>query len=393
MRLLTVVMLLAAGILAGTQLGKIAPLVGWYQKDIGFSLVLVGWFTAMIGMFVALAALPAGWVIERVGTRRSFLMSSLVLATGGIALAWLESPAAILTARLVEGLGYLVLVIAIPALLNSLPALRWRATALAIWGGFVPLGFAIGDFLATGMDAAANPRPFLLTVALLFAAFAAPAALLLFRIGDMDHGPAPAAAQAGRFVATFSHPVLLVSLAFGLYVVLSVGFFAFLPTFVAQAGTRIAVAAGVISLTVPIGNVIAGILVRGGSARPALWLSAAGFAITALAAVPAYSAGTAPVATGAIVVLAVAGGLTASALFAGLPFVVPAKGSTAVAIGLVCQAGGIGTLVGPPLAAWLIDIAGWSGFGWFLAATAVAGIASVAPLLLAHPIAADASSA
>ncbi len=43
MRLTTIVVLLLAGILAGTQLGKVAPLVGWYQQEIGFSLVLTGW--------------------------------------------------------------------------------------------------------------------------------------------------------------------------------------------------------------------------------------------------------------------------------------------------------------------------------------------------------------
>ena len=48
MRLAAIVFLLAAGILAGTQLGKIAPLVGWYRSDAGFSLVMVGWLAALI---------------------------------------------------------------------------------------------------------------------------------------------------------------------------------------------------------------------------------------------------------------------------------------------------------------------------------------------------------
>ena len=92
MRLATILVLLLAGILAGTQLGKIAPLVDWYQQEIGFSLVLTGWFTAMIGMFVALAALPAGWAIESFGVRRSFILSSAVLAAGGTALSFFTSP-------------------------------------------------------------------------------------------------------------------------------------------------------------------------------------------------------------------------------------------------------------------------------------------------------------
>ncbi|MBS3650184.1 MFS transporter [Pseudaminobacter sp. 19-2017] len=367
MRLLSIVALLAAGILAGTQLGKIAPLVGWYQQEIGFSLVLTGWFTAMIGIFVALAALPAGWAIERVGTRRSFVIASLVLMVGGVALAFLRSPAAILAARLMEGLGYLVLVITIPALLNSIPAPKWRAPALAVWGGFVPLGYAVGDYLARAADAPSAPGRYLLAAILLFGLFAALATLLLARVPDGSEAPANGTGAFGGFAATMTLPVVIVALAFGLYVILSIGFFTFLPAFVERSASSIALAAGAISLTVPLGNLLAGLLVRGG-ARNALLLAALGFAATALAAWPTFAVSIQATATMSMVLFAVAGGVIASALFAAIPAVVPPGGSTAVAIGLVCQAGGIGTVIGPPLAAQVIDAYSWTGFALFMVA-------------------------
>ncbi|MBX3567168.1 MAG: MFS transporter [Rhizobiaceae bacterium] len=381
MRLVTVIVLLAAGILAGTQLGKIAPLVGWYQSEVGFSLVLTGWFTAMIGLFVAAAALPAGWAVERVGLRISFAASAVVLTAGGIGLALLSDPTEILVARLVEGLGYLVLVIAIPALLNAVPTPRWRPAALAIWGGFVAIGFAVGDFLASATNATQNPQTFLMTAVLLFAAFALPATLLLWRIGPID-SVAAAVPAAGRFARTFGRPVILLTLAFGIYVILSVGYFAFLPAFVSGSADRILLSAGVISLSTPLGNLLAGLVVRSSDVRPALRLAAAGFVCTAVSAIPAYLATTPLVATTAIVALAISGGVTASALFAGLPPVVPAQGSVAVAIGLICQSGGIGTLLGPPLAAYFIEVGGWHGFGSFMAATALAGLLVLSPLLV-----------
>jgi MFS family permease len=381
MRLTTIAILLVAGILAGTQLGKVAPLIGWYQSDIGFSLVLTGWFTAMIGIFVALAALPAGWAIERVGARKSFFASALVLAAGGVALALLQSPAATFVARLVEGLGYLVLVIAIPALLNSVPPPRWRATALAVWGGFVPLGFAISDFLARGMDAPANPRLYLMTAVVLFAFFATLAALLLGRIGDGGDDRQSSEPSKGSFAATLTVPVILVSLAFGIYVVASIGFFTFVPSFVQGPDSALLVSAGTISLTVLLGNFLASLLVRG-SAGSSLFLAAAGFGVTALAAWPAFTGTDGTSATLAVIVFAVAGGLTASTLFAAIPAIVPRGGSAAVAIGLVCQAGGIGTVLGPPLAAAVIDMHGWTGFAGYLAALSAAGAVCLLPLFV-----------
>jgi MFS family permease len=386
MRLTTIIILLLAGILAGTQLGKIAPLVGWYQQEIGFSLVLTGWFTALIGMFVALAALPAGWAIEAFGVRRSFIVSSAVLAVGGVALSFFTTPAAILAARLVEGLGYLALVIAIPALLNSIPAARWRPAALAVWGGFVPLGYAIGDFLARAVNAPANPRHFLLVAILLFAAMAMPAALLLWRVGDSDGPITPTRSDSSRFWATLNLPVILVSLSFGIYVILSIGFFAFLPTFLQGEGSTVWLSAGAISLTVPLGNLLAGLLVRN-NARAILMLAVLGFAASALVAYPAFAVVEGVSAAAALVVFAIAGGLTASALFAAIPAIVPHEGSPAIAIGLVCQAGGIGTVLGPPLAASVIESHGWTGVSWFIVVVALAGIASLLPLFVGRAMA------
>ncbi len=382
MRLTAIAALLLAGILAGTQLGKIAPLVGWYQDEVGFSLVLIGWLTSMIGIFVALAALPAGWVIERAGMRVSFAAACVVMAAGGIALAFLQKPEAILAARTVEGAGYLVLVIAIPALLNSISPPTWRAPVLAIWGGFVPVGFAVADFMAARI-LPAGETVYLLAAILGFALFAAAAAALAFKVEDFDGAQRPDAEErGGAFAATMTAGVALISLAFGVYVILSVGFFAFMPAFIAGGASAIALSAGTIALLVPLGNLLTGWLVRGRDARFAAWLAAIGFAATAAAALPAFAGTSGWSATLAAIVLAISGGVTASALFASIPLILPKGGSAAVAIGLVCQAGGIGTVFGPPLAGQVIESYGWPGFGWFLAVSSAVGIVTVTPLLI-----------
>jgi MFS family permease len=386
-RLGLIVVLQLVGILAGVQLGKIAPLVEWYQSEIGFSLVLIGWFTSMIGIFVAAAALPAGWVIERAGPANTFLAGSVVMTIGGIALALLVSPAAILASRLVEGAGYLVLVIATPALLAAISPDRWKPPVLAIWGGFVPIGFALADFTAQAMLSSAGPQSYLLLAIAAFAILATIAAILLRApglVGPELVGSAAATAAEGSFAATMTLPVALVALAFGIYVVLSVGFFTFMPAYVDAPGSSIALSAGAIALFVPIGNVLASLLVSGRDARFIALLSATGFAVNAALAIPAFDASSSTVATSALALFAIAGGMTASALFASIPFIVRRGGSASVAIGLVAQAGGIGTLFGPPLAGYVIETYGFAGFGWFLVAVALVGIVCLMPLIVAR---------
>ncbi|QDZ00786.1 MFS transporter [Nitratireductor mangrovi] len=385
-RVAALVLLLMAGILAGTQLGKIAPLIPWYQAEAGLSLVSVGWLTSTLGLFVALAALPAAFVIDRVGLYRSYVFSAAALALGSIVLALAQSPVAVIGARLIEAVGYLVIVIAIPALLAVLAPDRLRAPALAIWGGFVPLGYAVADFMSAAMLLAFTPQAFLLASAGAFAVLALAGALLAAGLGPAGDAVASNWARetgSNQLSSSFSWPVIAFALAFGAYVVLSIGFFTFLPAFVAE-GPAVMLSAGVIALLVPIGNFLAGALLRGRDVRFVAALIAGGFLVSAVSAVPFFSASTPLTATLAAAVFAIAGGVIAAAVFAGVPYIVPAGGSAAIVIGLIAQSGGLGTLAGPPFAGLVIERYGWPGFGWALAVLSLCGLACIAPLLFAR---------
>ncbi len=379
-RLAAIALILLAGVLTGAQLGKIAPLIPWYRNEVGFSLVEAGWLAAILGIFIALAALPAGWLIDRIGLKRSILAGAVLLAAGGIALALAETPVSIFAARLVEAVGYLALCVALPAILADISPVNWKGPVLAIWSGFVPLGFATSDFLALAMLPLYAPHSYLLVMVLLFVVLAAGALWLVSGIAVS----APASA-AGSVSQTLSLPVVLVAVAFGAFVVLSVSMFTFMPTFVAGDGAHFLVSAGVIALSVPLGNVLAGVLVRGKAAGYMARLAVFGFALSAVTAIPAFTLSDPALATIAALALAISGALVASAQFAAIPFVTPRDGSVPVAIGLVCQAGGLGTVLGPPLAAAVVEAFGWSGFGWFLSAVAVVGLASMVPILGRYP--------
>jgi MFS family permease len=377
-RLPLIVALQLTGILAGVQLGKIAPLVDWYSHEVGLSLPLIGWFTSMIGIFVAVVALPAGWAIARAGAAKTFIAGAAIQAVGGVALALVDAPLAVLAARLVEGAGYLVLVIATPALLAAVSPERWKAPMMAIWGGFVPIGFAVADFSAQGLLPAIGPKAYLAVVIAAFAILAGLSIVLLAAGRWFDNAAAEHTERS--FAATMILPVWLVSLAFGIYVVSSIGFFTFMPAYVGSR-RELLLPAGAVALAVPLGNILASFLVSGRGVRFVVLVAGAGFLLNAALAVPAYSAADPAVATAALVLYAVGGGLTASLLFAAVPFIVPPGGSTSVAIGLVAQAGGIGTLFGPPLAGHIIETWGYYGLGLMLVAVSLAGTAVLLPLM------------
>ena len=69
--LISISVVLLLGFCAGMQLGKIAPVVSFLEGNKGYSMTTIGWLTALIGLFVALAALPTARLIDRAGSVRS----------------------------------------------------------------------------------------------------------------------------------------------------------------------------------------------------------------------------------------------------------------------------------------------------------------------------------
>ena len=99
---------------------------------------------------------------------------------------------------------------------------------------------------------------FLLAMAGAFTIFALLAMLLTAGLAPLD---VPERSEGGqRLMASFSPAVLMVSLAFGAYVVLSLAFFTFLPAYVSAAGDAMLLPAGGIALLVPAGNILASAL-------------------------------------------------------------------------------------------------------------------------------------
>jgi MFS family permease len=375
LRIAAIVLILLAGIMTGAQLAKIAPIIPWYESEIGLSLITAGWLAATLGIFIALGAVPAGWLIDRLGGFRSIAIGIAVLGLGGTVLSLSTSPIAIFAARLIEAAGYLALCVALPAALNDISPLNWKGPVLAIWNGFVPLGFAVSDFLAGAMLPAYDAATYLLSINGLFVLLGIAALLLLpaFRL-------TASVAVSGSIRASLSPRALLVAVAFGAFVVLSISMFTWMPAFVAGEGSHYLLSAGVIALCVPLGNVLAGVLVRGKGAVELGRLSAVAFVICALTAIPAFSSGDPLLATASALVLALGGAVVASTHYAAVPFITPDGGSPAVLFGLIAQAGGIGTLIGPPLAAVVVGAYGWTGFGVYLALVAVIGLVCLLPL-------------
>src|SRR5699024_9152576 len=124
--------LIAAGFLGASQIGKAAIAVPLLQRDLGLTLVVAAWVVGAYGTLAAVAGLPAGVGVARFGARRTVICGLLAIGLGSLLGALAGSAAALLACRVLEGCGFLAVVIGVPTLLRSLSAERDRSLVFTL---------------------------------------------------------------------------------------------------------------------------------------------------------------------------------------------------------------------------------------------------------------------
>lgn len=360
---------LAFGFGINLQLAKFAPYVDRLGTDLGIGLTYAGWLTSLMAVFVALGASAAGSLIGRVGTLTALFASAAVLMAGALLMAVVTAPAAMLTVRALEAIGYVFAVVAAPAYLALAAPGRLKPVFLALWGSVVPVGFALANLLAGGL-----PANIALSSAFLW--FTVPLAATALLMIALVRRPIPPGVGAEPAVAAGrKDPIAWVlALGFGLYVYLSIAFFTFQPTF-ADAHPGPGLSPGVIAMIVPVGSLSTALILARWRRLPVLGLTAASLLLLAVSGAFVFVSGL----SGAIAmpVYAFASGISASCLFAAVPAVTRSRRSATRTIGAVAQAGGIATLVSPPIAGSIIEHAGWSALAVSFVAVAVIAVIQV----------------
>ncbi|MCK6452465.1 MAG: MFS transporter [Alphaproteobacteria bacterium] len=374
-----VAVVVAAGIVAALQVGKAAIALPLLRAELGLDLQQAGWVMSIFAVLGMIAGIPAGSAVTRFGDRQGLVAGLLAIAMGSTAGALATGFAVLLAARLFEGLGYLLVVVAAPAVLQRVAASSDRDRVFAIWSTFMPAGMAMALVTGAMLD---GWRGFWFANS----AFALAAALLVARaVAPRERDAAAAslravAADAGRTIAA-GGPLLL-AVAFSTYALQWFAVFSFLPILlIERMGVTVQVAGILTAIPVAanmIGNLGAGTLLGRGMPRWSLIAGAAvvmglsGFGIFAAAA-------PAPVVFLLCILFSGAGGLLPGTVFASIPLLAPRPQLVPVAVGLVIHGNNLGQLVGPVAIGAIVDAAGWAAASVPVAlAAAICAMAAVA---------------
>jgi predicted MFS family arabinose efflux permease len=374
---------LVAGVAAALHVGKLAPALALLQAELGLTLFAAGVLLSAVQVAGMLGALALGALADTVGPRRSLISGLLLLALASGAGALAPGAAWLLGWRVIEGVGFLLVVLPAPGLLRALVPAAQLPSRLGLWGAYMPLATAMALLLGPAVMAAVGWRGWWLLLALVCAA----AAVAVWRAV-----PVLPAAPRRAFIAPLRDTLVhggpwLVGLAFGAYSSQWLAVIGFLPTIYAQAGVGVgamAVLTAAAAAANIIGNVASGRLLQRGVAAPVLL--ATGFVTMALAALTAFAlpgdgAATAALRYAAVLLFSAVGGLIPGTLFSLALRVAPGDHAVASTVGFMQQWSAAGQFAGPPLvAAAAVAVGGWQFTGVATGVVAALGLLATAGL-------------
>lgn len=371
---LAVFAVVAGGIVAALQVGKAAIAMPLVQAEFGLDLATLGWLASIFAVLGMIGGIPVGTLAIALGARSVLLLGLLAVAVGAFLGAAAPRFPMLLVSRVVEGLGFLLIIIAGPAILQRVASPARRDIVMALWSCFMPAGMALA--MAAG--------PWLSDWRMIWQGAGALAlvalAQALLAVPRVPPGASPSlAALAGDAGAVLSArgPVLL-ALTFALYALMFFALFSFLPVLLMQRMQVTLVTAGMLSALASFanvaGNLAAGLLLVRGASRAGLIAGAS--LVMGLSAVGIFIGLLPDTATFLLCVLfSAVGGLVPATLLASSPIAAPAARLMPVVVGLMMQGSNLGQVVGPVAVGGVIQVLGWP-----FAAGLVGGAAALAIL-------------
>jgi MFS transporter, DHA1 family, inner membrane transport protein len=375
-----ILVIVGAGIVSAFQVGKAPIALAAVQADLALDLATASWLLSAFATVGALTGVAIGVAVDQVGARRMALAGLLLQAICSAVGAFAGEAPLLLATRALEGLGFLTVTVAAPALIVAVAQARDLGRAVAIWGTFMPVGMTIVMFGAPLLTAF-GWRGFWLANAAILIGYAV---LLALATRSISSNVAPRRSIAADVKDTLAAggPWLLAALM-AAFAAAYFAVFGFLPSILSdrlavdpETGSILAAIAVAVNA---LGNLGCGVLLARGAQRAHLLLI--GFTTMALCGFGIFGDGVSGEITYALcLVFSAISGLIPVALIDASPRHAPRPELVGATIGFLMQGNNLGLVLGPATAGALAATLGWQAVSFLVAALAIAAGLLIFPL-------------
>ena len=368
---------LGAGLAIALNVGKVPVALPMLRAELGLTLVQAGWVSSMLTTLSLVFAAFVGMWVGRLGALRMVLAGLAVCALASLAAALHPGWPVLITTRLFEGLGFMVVAVSCPALITAASAPSGRRFALSLWSAYMPAGASVAMLASPLLLPATGWQGlWVLTAGLMLLAL-----LALWSQRSRFGAAAPAATASGMSFlgpvrAALGHALpWLLALSFAAWATQHFAMIVWMPTYLQeerQAGPALtALLTGAMLLACVPGNLLGGWLVQRGLRRGTLLT--AGQLAAGLGAL-VYSTDSLPdgLRYAATVFVSFAGGVIPAAIMSSSTVLARSPQQIGTLQGLYMQGAQLGQFIGTPLIAAVV-----AANGQWRSALAVTGTAAL----------------
>ncbi|MBL3556929.1 MULTISPECIES: CynX/NimT family MFS transporter [Marinobacter] len=372
-----VALIIGAGVISACQLGKAPLALQAVQQELQLGLGTASWLISAFAVIGAVLGAPIGLTVDRIGVRRTAILSLLVMGTGSALGALSNDATSLLATRVLEGLGFLGLVVAAPALIAAVAPERIRDRAMALWAIFMPTGLMLVLLAAPLLNTITWRGFWLLNAAVLISY----AALLGWVVPSSQCASSKHSSILKDIKQTTAAPgPWVLGALFALFSTLFFAVFGFLPSLLTERLGVSDEAASMLSAVAVaasgVGNIVCGLLLaRGVESIRLLYGSFGTMLICGGGVFSAVVPG--PGIYALCLVFTFASGFVPVVIFKRAAHFAPHNALVGTTLGFAMQGNNIGLLIGPAVAGVLV-----AAFGWSAVSILVVACAPVAALLL-----------
>ena len=115
---------------------KVSPVIPVFMDVFSIDMTTAGWLSSVFSIVAMISALPAAWIIGRLGSRKCGLIA-IICALIGSALGILSGSIEILmVSRVIEGIGVGIISVIAPALVSMWFPAQKRGAPMGLWGAW-----------------------------------------------------------------------------------------------------------------------------------------------------------------------------------------------------------------------------------------------------------------
>ena len=362
---------------------KVSPVLPLLRETFGLDYSSAGWLISIFSIMGFVLALPAGFILQKIGIKITGLISVGSLMIGSALGALAGGAGLLFFGRFVEGIGMGLIMVAAPAAISIWFPAEKRGLPMGLWASSVGVGIIAAMNLAPKLVAAYNWQ----AVWWAGSAISAVAFVLfgiLFRMPRKDEIPQSPAQPAPD--STRDKPVSLtksmansslwmIAISFGMYNLTVMAWNNFYPDFLAtKRGYSLEEAGFISSLLMMVGifaGPIAGFISdRIGSRKMVILIPY--IILTLLFLFPFTVTGW--MIAGVMICAGIMVGAIAPVILAAVPEIMKKPETIGIGMGVAALCQNLGMFIGPALFGVLLERTSWAGAGYLMIPLCAIGI-------------------